>query len=73
MLGTRLAHRISALVFQPVGWDVSDLTRLQGGFTGEISGNNYLAFAEHVLCACQMWLTPVILSGQMEKFEFEVS
>jgi hypothetical protein len=40
VLGTKLAYRISALVFQPVGWDVSDLSKLQGGLTGEISGNN---------------------------------
>lgn len=37
---TELVHRISALVFQSVGWDVYDLTSLLGGFTGKISGNN---------------------------------
>lgn len=36
---TELVHRISVLVFQSVGWDVCDLTRLPEGFIGEISGN----------------------------------
>lgn len=67
---TELVHRISALVFQSVGWGVYDLTSLLGGFTGKLVVI-IVKLSVSSISTCSVCLSNVahtlILSGQMEK------